>query len=233
MEAIILAGGFGTRLKSVVRDMPKPMAVIAGKPFLTYLLDQLDRQGCTHAILAVGYKKEVIQNFFGPKYRGISLTYSVEEKPLLTGGALKKALEVTTEDAVLVLNGDTFFGVDFSKMLDFHHKTHSDATLAVKKLYDFSRYGTVLFNGNLRITQFIEKKVCQEGFINGGVYILNRTIFDGINQEKFMMEKDFLEKYVDLKAFYAFPSNGYFIDIGIPEDYEKANKEFGKFTLKK
>ena len=113
MEAIILAGGFGTRLQSVVHDVPKPMAPVADKPFLAYLLDQLDRQGCTHAILAVGYKKEVIQNFFGSNYKGISLSYSVEDKPLLTGGALKKALKQATEDAVLVLNGDTFFDVDF------------------------------------------------------------------------------------------------------------------------
>lgn len=228
MEAIILAGGFGTRLKSVVRDVPKPMAPVAGKPFLSYLLDQLDRQGCTHAVLAVGYKRDVIQNYFGKIYKGISLSYSVEEKPLLTGGALKKALRMTTEDAVLVLNGDTFFGVDFSKMLNFHYKIHSEATLAVKELHDFSRYGTVLFDDNYKITQFIEKKTCHKGFINGGVYILNRAIFNSVIADKFMMEKDFLEKYVDSKVFKVFPCDGYFIDIGIPEDYKKANKEFSK-----
>lgn len=228
MEAVILAGGFGTRLQKVICDVPKPMAPVAGKPFLSYLLDQLDRQGCTHAVLAVGYKREVIQNFFGPRYKDISLSYSVEGKPLLTGGALKKALQMVTEDAVLVLNGDTFFGVDFSKMMDFHYQAHSDATLAVKELNNFSRYGTVLFDDNYRITQFVEKKACRRGFINGGVYTLNRTLFDDISQDKFMMEKDFLEKYVDSKMFNAFPCDGYFIDIGIPEDYEKANKEFSK-----
>ena len=227
MEAIILAGGFGTRLQKVV---PKPMAPVADRPFLTYLLDQLVRQGCTHVILAVGYKKEVIQNFFGANYKGIPLSYSIEEKPLLTGGALKKALDLATEDAVLVLNGDTFFGVDFSKMMDFHYRTHSDATLAVKELHDFSRYGTVHFDDDYRITRFVEKKACQEGFINGGVYVLNRTFFGDIPQDKFMMEKDFLEKYVESKVFSAFPCDGYFIDIGIPEDYEKANKEFRKLV---
>lgn len=230
MEAVILAGGFGTRLQKVVHDVPKPMAPVAGKPFLSYLLDQLDRQGCTHAVLAVGYKKEVIQNFFGSYYNGISLSYSVEDKPLLTGGALKKALQMVTEEAVLVLNGDTFFGVDFSKMMDFHCKAHSDATLAVKKLHDFSRYGTVHFDDDYRITRFVEKKACQKGFINGGVYVLNRTLFGDISQDKFMMEKDFLEKYVDTKLFSAFPCDSYFIDIGIPEDYEKANKEFRKLV---
>jgi len=230
MEAIILAGGFGTRLQKVVHDVPKPMAPVADRPFLTYLLDQLVRQGCTHVILAVGYKKEVIQNFFGANYKGIPLSYSIEEKPLLTGGALKKALDLATEDAVLVLNGDTFFGVDFSKMMDFHYRTHSDATLAVKELHDFSRYGTVHFDDDYRITRFVEKKACQEGFINGGVYVLNRTLFGDIPQDKFMMEKDFLEKYVESKVFSAFPCDGYFIDIGIPEDYEKANKEFRKLV---
>lgn len=228
MEAVILAGGFGTRLKSVVHDVPKPMAPVAGRPFLSYLLDQLDRKGCTHAVLAVGYKREVIQNFFGSRYKGVSLSYSVEDKPLLTGGALKKALEMVIEDAVLVLNGDTFFDVDLSRIMEFHYQTHSDATLAVKELYDFSRYGTVLFDDTYRINCFVEKKESHKGFINGGVYVLNRTLFDGILQDKFMMEKDFLEKYVDSKTFSAFPCDGYFIDIGIPEDYEKANEEFGK-----
>lgn len=226
MEAIVLAGGFGTRLKKVVQDVPKPMAPVADKPFLSYLLDQLDRQGCAHAVLAVGYKREAIQDFFGSGYKGISLSYSIEDKPLLTGGALKKALQMVTEESVLVLNGDTFFGVNFSKMMDFHYQTHSDATLAVKELHDFSRYGTVHFDDDYRITRFVEKKACQEGFINGGVYVLNRTLFGDISQDKFMMEKDFLEKYVDSKVFSAFPCDGYFIDIGIPEDYEKANKEF-------
>lgn len=228
MEAVILAGGFGTRLQKVVHDVPKPMAPVAGKPFLSYLLDQLDRQGCTHAILAVGYKREMIQKFFGLRYKNISLSYSIEDEPLLTGGALKKALEIATEDVVVVLNGDTFLGVDFSKMMNFHYRTRSDATLAVKKLYNFSRYGTVVYDDNYRITHFIEKKKCCEGFINGGVYILNRIIFDGVMQDKFMMEKDFLEKYVNSKLFHAFPCNGYFIDIGIPEDYGKANEDFDK-----
>lgn len=228
MEAVILAGGFGTRLKSVVHDVPKPMAPVNGKPFLCYLLDQLDRQGCTHAVLAVGYKRNVIQNYFGNKYKGITLSYSVEDKPLFTGGALKKSLQMTTEDVVLVLNGDTFFGVNFQRMMDFHYQSHSEATLAVKELYDFSRYGTVLFDDHYRITQFREKKACRKGFINGGVYILNRLLFVNMTQDKFMMEKDFLEKYVDSKIFKAFPCDGYFIDIGIPEDYEKATKEFTK-----
>lgn len=226
MEAVILAGGFGTRLQKVVHDVPKPMASVAGKPFLSYLLDQLDRQGCTHAVLAVGYKREVIQNYFGSGYKRISLSYSVEDKPLLTGGALKKALQMVTEDAAIVLNGDTFFGVDFSKMMDFHYRTPSDATLAVKELHDFSRYGTVHFDDDYRINKFVEKKACPKGFINGGVYVLNRNLFGDIPQDKFMMEKDFLEKYVASKVFSAFPFDSYFIDIGIPEDYEKANKEF-------
>lgn len=230
MEAVILAGGFGTRLQKVVHDVPKPMAPVDGKPFLSYLLDQLDRQGCTHTILAVGYKKKIIQDFFGSHYKGISLSYSVEDEPLLTGGALKKALRQATEDVAVVLNGDTFFSVDFSKMIDFHNQAHSDATLAVKELHDFSRYGTVQFDDDYRITRFVEKKSCEKGFINGGVYILNRNLFDDITQDKFMIEKDFLEKYVDSKVFSAFLCDGYFIDIGIPEDYAKANKEFTKLV---
>lgn len=155
---------------------------------------------------------------------------TVEDKPLLTGGALKKAMDLVTEDAVFVLNGDTFFGVDLSQMMNFHRRSHSDATLAVKELHNFSRYGTVLFDDTHRITRFIEKRACQRGFINGGVYVLNRTLFDEVHQSKFMMEKDFLEKYVESKVFYAFTGAGYFIDIGIPEDYQKANEEFDKLV---
>ena len=115
-------------------------------------------------------------------------------------------------------------------MIDFHNQAHSDATLAVKELHDFSRYGTVQFDDNYRIIRFVEKKACEKGFINGGIYILNRNLFDDISQDKFMMEKDFLEKYVDSKVFSAFLCDGYFIDIGIPEDYAKANKEFTKLV---
>ena len=129
-----------------------------------------------------------------------------------------------------MLNGDTFFSVDFSKMINFHKQVHSDATLAVKELHDFSRYGTVQFDDNYRIIRFVEKKACEKGFINGGIYILNRNLFDDITQDKFMIEKDFLEKYVDSKVFSAFLCDGYFIDIGIPEDYAKANKEFTKLV---
>lgn len=115
-------------------------------------------------------------------------------------------------------------------MIDFHNHAHSDATLAVKELHDFSRYGTVQFDDDYRITRFVEKKSCEKGFINGGVYILNRYLFDDISQDKFMMEKDFLEKYVDSKVFSAFLCDGYFIDIGIREDYAKANEEFTKLV---
>lgn len=228
MEAVILAGGFGTRLRQVIHDVPKPMAPVSGQPFLSYIFEKLNRHGCKHVILAVGYKRDAIQNYFGNQYKNLSLEYSVEEEPLLTGGALKQAFQQARETTVLVLNGDTFFDVDISKMIKFHHQQHSDVTLAVKELHDFTRYGTVLFDDTSRITHFVEKRACHKGYINGGVYVMNRTLFDDFAIDKFMIEKDFLEKYVNDKKFYAFPSDGYFIDIGIPEDYERANEEFTK-----
>lgn len=231
MEAIILAGGFGTRLRSVVKDVPKPMAPVAGRPFLSYLLDQAEKQGVIHAVLAVGYKWEVIKKYFGDQYKNISLSYSVETAPLLTGGALKKALKQCQEDTVAVLNGDTYFDVNLKEMIQLHQKKQASLSIAVKKMQDFSRYGTVIFNKNQIITRFDEKKPCQEGYINGGIYVVNRNLFAKFPLEKFMLEKDFMEKFVGNRKFAAYISDGYFIDIGIPEDYEKANKQFAENKL--
>jgi len=232
MEAVILAGGLGTRLRNVVRDVPKPMAPVAGKPFLTYLLDYLSEQTVNKVILAVGYKREVIQSYFGNKYNGITIAYSVENTPLKTGGALKKALNDCEEDQVVVLNGDTFYHVDLREMMRFHMFHHADITMAVKKMTNFDRYGTVDFDDDYRIVRFNEKQPCKSGFINGGVYIFRRKIFSHFDDDCFMLEKDFMEKSVQSNVFSAFVCNDYFIDIGIPEDFQKAGIDFQKFQGK-
>ena len=226
MEAVILAGGFGTRLSHIVSDVPKPMAPVSSKPFLQYLLDDIISKGVTRIILAVGYKSEVIEDYFGTSYGGAELIYSLEDKPLFTGGAIKKALQECTEENVFVFNGDTFFDVDLINMQKQHLATNAVLTVSTKAMSNFDRYGTVECDSNLHITGFIEKKPSVKGDINGGVYLVNKTAVDFITAEKFSFETEYMEKFVNEKDFFAFSSIGYFIDIGIPEDYEKAQIDF-------
>ena len=228
MEAIVLAGGFGTRLRHVVPDVPKPMAPVCDKPFLEYILNYLSNNGITRVVLATGYKHEVIEAYFGVQYKNIEIIYSVEDTPLFTGGAIKKALHSCKGEYVYVINGDTFFDVDLASMFQFHIEQHADLTIAMKHMTDFERYGTLELEGN-KITGFREKQKTAEGYINGGIYLMRRDLLEQIVEEKFSFESDFMEKKVNELSFAAFESNGYFIDIGIPEDYAKAQVDLEKY----
>jgi len=225
MEAIILAGGFGTRLRRVVSDVPKPMALVNEKPFLQYILDYLKKQGVCRVVLAVGYMHEKIKNFFGDQYAGMELIYSIEKAPLFTGGAIKQALMQCKNDEVFVINGDTFFDVDLTAMQHFHERNGSDLTLAIRYMTNFERYGT-LERKQDRIVAFHEKKKTKAGYINGGVYFMKKNLLDTILEEKFSFEKDFMEKQTKQIQILGFESDGYFIDIGVPEDYAKAQEDF-------
>ncbi|GAB6072775.1 D-glycero-D-manno-heptose 1-phosphate guanosyltransferase [Venenivibrio stagnispumantis] len=232
-EAIILAGGLGTRLQSVVKDLPKPMADINKKPFLEYLFNYLNYFKIKKIILAVGYKKDIIKEYFGNKYKDIAIVYSEEKELLGTGGAIKQAIEFCEEQEILILNGDTFFDIDLNKFYDFHISKHSKLSLALKLMKNFDRYGAIEIDENKKIVAFLEKAYKQEGFINGGVYLLNKNFFMSLNfHEKFSFEKEFMEKYYKVYDFYGFPFDNYFIDIGIPEDYEKAKRDFENFKYR-
>lgn len=224
-EAIILAGGMGTRLKSVIQDIPKPMAPIGERPFLSFLLDELQAQGTDRVILSTGYKHEVVEAYYGNAYKSMELVYSVEDSPLGTGGAIKKALQQAKSPQVLILNGDTMFRVDLQAMRKFHLESQADLSLALKKMKDSQRYG-VVETENKRVVRFQEKTESKAGAINGGIYMLKKqALLDKQLPEKFSFEKDFMEAhYQELKVM-AFESEGYFIDIGIPEDYTKAQSE--------
>ena len=226
MEAIVLAGGFGTRLRSAVSDVPKPMAPMdeKGTPFLKVLFDFLKRNGITHIVLSIGYMGDIIKDYFGEAYQGISIDYSSEDTPLLTGGAIKKAIAGCVDTDVFVLNGDTFFDVDLAEMMRKHQAEHADLTIAVKEKFDFDRYGTVDFDEE-RITAFKEKTYCKAGWINGGIYCMKKVLLSSVDAQKFSFEKDFMEKQVDNIKIIPFQSEGYFIDIGVPEDYYLAKKE--------
>lgn len=226
MEAIVLAGGFGTRLAHIVSDVPKPMAPVCGHPFLEYILRDLSSKGIMRVILAVGYKADCIERFFQDRFEGMELVYSLEEKPLFTGGAVKMALSRCRDENVFIVNGDTFFDVDLAAMAKCHQATGAVLTVATKEMEHFSRYGTVESDESGRITAFREKKPCRRGAINGGIYLLKRNALEEIPREKFSFEQEYMEAKVGAVPFFAFPSSGYFIDIGIPEDYAKAQEDF-------
>lgn len=231
--AIVLAGGFGTRLQAVVKDLPKPMAEISGKPFLGYLLSYLLQQGIRKAILSVGYKWETVKNYFGDFYGELKLDYSIEEEPLGTGGTIFKAVQNSEEKEFFIFNGDTFFNIDLGEF--YLKRTMEDVKLSValKRMKNFDRYGTVKTDASHRIISFEEKKFYGEGDINGGVYILKRELFSGMNlPEKFSFEKDVMEKYYNQIPFSGFAFNDYFIDIGIPEDYMRAQQELPQILSK-
>ena len=226
MEAIVLAGGFGTRIQSVVSDVPKPMAPVCGKPFLHYLLQSIVRQDIKRIILAVGYKSEIIIRHFGNKFESADLIYSIEDEPLGTGGGIRQAIEMVEGDEVLIINGDTFFDIPFQDLIHFHQKGGYDLTMCLKPMEDFDRYGTVIINKD-RVVGMKEKQPCEKGIINGGVYILNKRVIEYFpNGAKFSFEKEILEEKVNKLKFGAFVSDSYFIDIGIPEDYKKAQEDF-------
>jgi len=225
-EAIILAGGLGTRLQGTLDNLPKSMAPVNGKPFLEYLFNYLIDYNIEKVILSVGHKYESIQDHFQSEYKTIQIKYAIENEPLGTGGGIKYALKFAEDDQVLILNGDTFFEVNLNQFYNIHQVRNSDFSIALKPMKDFDRYGSVELDEQNMITAFKEKSFQAEGCINGGIYILHKEVINELNlPDKCSFEKDFMEKYFASNNFYGFPFDGYFIDIGIPEDYEKAQKE--------
>jgi D-glycero-alpha-D-manno-heptose 1-phosphate guanylyltransferase len=231
-EAIILAGGLGTRLRTAVPDLPKCMAPVAGKPFIYYVIDYFHKQGIENFILSLGYKHEVIQEYVQTRMTNINFTFSIEEEPLGTGGAFRLACKKAKEKTVLALNGDTLFKVDLNKLIPFHHMCGADCTLSLKPMRNFERYGVVGLNNDYSIRAFHEKKYYEAGLINGGVYALNVQKFQQEElPEKFSFEKDYLELLYSTRRMYGVVQDEYFIDIGIPEDYKRAQIDFEKFNL--
>lgn len=229
LPAIILAGGFGTRLQSVVKDVPKPMAEINGIPFLKYLFQYLKQQNIEDVILSVGYKHDVIVDYFGKEFDGIKINYVIEDKPLGTGGAIRKAFEIAGDEA-FVLNGDTFFDVNLFELFQFYNWNRADLALALKPMSKFDRYGTVTTDQDGRILSFNEKKYCEDGLINGGVYVMSSDVFYMKDlPEVFSFEKEILEGLKDEARLFGLITEPYFIDIGIPEDYQKAQHDFKSY----
>ena len=221
MEAIVLVGGLGTRLRTCIKDVPKPMALVKEKPFLNIVLSQLTQSGFKKIVLAVGYKKEMIEDYYGIEFEGVPIIYSEESSPLLTGGAIKQASKLISAPCFFVLNGDTYNELDYRKLLREHISSGSDISISLKHVQDTSRYGSVKIKENFRITQFIEKGISKSGFINSGVYCLSKKITKILPDQPFSFEK-FIQNNLSHIRLSGFPFEGIFIDIGIPEDYKLA-----------
>ena len=226
MVVIILAGGLGTRLRSVVSGVPKCMAPVGGKPFLWYLLENLRRFEVERVILSVGYLREVIEEWVAKHSAEypFEFCFAVEEQPLGTGGGIRLAASKAQGPEVIVLNGDTWFDADLERLADFRSRSGKPVAMALKPMRDFDRYGTVGLAPDGTVAAFHEKRHCDDGLINGGVYALdfNSGIFDG-QPEKFSFEKDILEPFCLSGQICGLVQHGYFIDIGIPEDYGRAD----------
>ena len=226
MEAIILAGGLGTRLRSAVPDLPKCMAPINGVPFISYLIDNLINEGVTKFIFSLGYKSEAFISLIEEKLPMKNFTVVIEDEPLGTGGAIKLACKKAKEENVIALNGDSLFKVNLKELMHFHLEKKSRCTLALKPMQNFERYGSVEIDAVQKIISFKEKQFITKGCINGGVYAIEvASFFHKSLDDKFSMEQDYLEKYSGEGNFYGFIQEGYFIDIGIPEDFVRAQIE--------
>lgn len=225
-EAVVLAGGFGTRLAHVVSDVCKPMAPVSGEPFLRRVLDQLDAAGFARVVIADGYRREQIENYFMGTYRGLEIDYSSEVSPLLTGGAVKKALSECSCPEVFVLNGDTWFDVGYSSMEEMlADHPGAQCCIAVNQMFEFDRYGALDVAEGGVVRSFREKAFCTDGLINGGVYLIRREAL--VNEpDIFSLEEDWFRRVVGDGFLIACEMRGGFIDIGVPEDYQQAQALF-------
>ena len=225
-EVIILAGGFGTRLQSEVAHLPKPMAPIAGRPFLTYLLDSLANQGTRHVIITVHHMAAKIMAL-GSHYKGMAITYSIEKTPLGTGGAIIQALKKIKGKNALVINGDTYLDLDLRSILRNFKESESGMMIAVTKVAHCNRYSTIRINSKKEIIGFdLPNEEKSEGLINAGVYVISKKIFNGFHfPASFSFEVDFLSPYIKKIRVLAYQCDGYFVDIGVPDDYRLADRQ--------
>lgn len=224
-DAVILAGGLGTRLRSVVSDVPKCMAPVGGRPFLEWMLAWIEPFRPGKIILSLGYLSEVVTDWVETVMKDypIPIEWVIEDTPLGTGGAVRLALSKVTAPQCVILNGDTFFDVDLNALCSFREQTGTPMAMALKPMERFERYGSVTLDDNRRISSFNEKRYCEKGLINGGIYCIDRLsgLLDD-KPERFSFEKEVLEPESTHGHLSGFVSDGSFIDIGIPDDYALA-----------
>jgi D-glycero-alpha-D-manno-heptose 1-phosphate guanylyltransferase len=232
LDGIILAGGLGTRLRDTIPGLPKCMAPVAGRPFLFYVINYLRSQGVEKFIFSLGYKHEIIEEYLAAQFATLDFQCVIEEEPLGTGGAILAACKKSAGKNVLIANGDTLFKINAEKLLTYHLEKQADCTLALKPMINFDRYGVVGLDTTNAVNEFKEKQFYQSGLINGGIYMINREKFIAEKLPgKFSFEKNYLEKLYTERKFYGVVDDGYFIDIGVPVDYNRAQDELSQAPL--
>ena len=234
MQAVLLTGGLGTRLRSVINDRPKPLAPVAGRPFLEYVVRELAASGIRELVFAVGYRGEMIQEAFGDGSRlGVRISYAFEETLLGTGGAVRNAAPFLTDPYFFVLNGDTFYRMDYGALLRLRGERDLDLALVLRRVEDISRYGEAVLEGG-RLARFNEKTgERRPGTINGGVYLMSRALLDEIPPGKVSLEQDLIPAWMrEGRRLGGMVSDGYFIDIGVPEDYFRFQEDVEKGAVR-
>lgn len=230
MQAILLAGGLGTRLRSVVNDRPKPMALIEGKPFMEYVVHELSKQGIKEIIFAVGYKGSMVEEYFGDgRSFGVTVSYAYEEELLGTAGAIKNAGKFVTDPWFYVLNADTFYQINYSRLLKLKEEKKLDFGLVLRRVPDISRYGKAQLQDGM-LVGFNEKTSDPvPGTINGGIYLMSRRLLSEIPEGKVSLENEMIPRWMkEGRRLGGFVNDGYFIDIGIPEDYFRFQEDVKK-----
>lgn len=225
-DVIILAGGRGTRLSSIVSDRPKVLADVLGRPLLSHLLDSLEKKGLQRAILSVGYMAEMVREVIGSQHGSIEILYSVETEPLGTGGGIRMACDQAKSENLLILNGDSFCGFDASSLFAYHTEKQALGTIALINVPDAGRYGRVVINPDGQIEKFLEKSSSGSGSINAGIYLLQTSAIKELpTGVPLSIERDVFPSFIG-QGFYGFGVHGPFIDIGLPETYAQAAKFF-------
>jgi len=221
MTAAILAGGLGTRLRPALDDRPKVLAPVSGRPFVTYLLDMLRAASVRRAVLLTGYKGEQVKSALGEYYQGMSLIYSAEASPLGTGGALRAALPQLDSSTILLLNGDSYCGLDLDAFAGFHRRRGADVSMALTRVDDAARYGRVETTAQGRVTAFAEKQAASgPGWINAGVYLLERGLIEEIPTGRLVsLERETLPSWIESKTVYGHRRARPFLDVGTPESF--------------
>jgi len=226
--AIVLAGGLGTRLSSVISDVPKPMAPVNGRPFLEILLDHIASQGVSRLIFSVSHKREIIERHFGTAFRGMALEYCIEDPPLGTGGGIRKAMTEHEAETAFVFNGDSYCPALLGPLLRLHREREAQLTLVLSQVEDAGRFGSVELGGDGRVVAFREKQsVGGAGLINAGVYVVERTLFaHGPPQARFSFETDMMQRLFVSVPMFGHATDAMFIDIGIPSELARAQALF-------
>ena len=231
MDYLILAGGIGSRLKSVVNDRPKPMAEIENRPFLFHLLSRIVRFNCDEIFISVGYQKEIIKDYFGDSFKGFKINYVEEDEPLGTGGAIVKGLEMISKPYAIVINGDTLTNINY-KSIEEIHKKDGNSLISVKQIANPDRYDLINFDdSSKKVINISKSSLNGKSFINTGTYLIKKNnLMEFKNGNYYSMERDILPYLIKINDLYVFQNNHKFIDIGVPLDYEKLRNDFSEYS---